>query len=71
MPKYTVRDTHIIHDGVTYGPGDQIELTEEQAAGKTVILTTPPPLPPPLARGGREELGREPEKPNVKKGKGK
>ncbi|MEE8574043.1 MAG: hypothetical protein V3T30_01415, partial [Thermodesulfobacteriota bacterium] len=31
MPTYTVKDTTIIHDGKTYGPGEDIELTEKQA----------------------------------------
>ncbi len=30
--KYIVKDTHIRHGSVTYGPGDIIELTEEEAA---------------------------------------
>jgi len=35
MPKYTVQDTQIKHGGadgvILYGPGDVIELTEEEA----------------------------------------
>ena len=30
--KYIVKDTHIRHGSVTYGPGDVIELTKEEAA---------------------------------------
>ncbi|MBI5810446.1 MAG: hypothetical protein HZB21_04570 [Deltaproteobacteria bacterium] len=30
--KYLVKDTHIRHCDKTYGPGDVIELTEEEAA---------------------------------------
>lgn len=30
--KYIVKDTHIRHGNVTYGPGDVIELTGEEAA---------------------------------------
>ncbi|HEY3276396.1 MAG TPA: hypothetical protein VGJ94_07225 [Syntrophorhabdaceae bacterium] len=38
MPLYRVTDSHIHHDGVLYGPGDTIELAEEQAAGLSVGL---------------------------------
>ncbi len=31
MPAYRVLDAHIYHDGAMYGPGDMVELTEEQA----------------------------------------
>ncbi|MEW6115377.1 MAG: hypothetical protein AB1553_00550 [Nitrospirota bacterium] len=38
MPKYIVEDTHIMHgskgakEAKMYAPGDEIELTEEEAA---------------------------------------
>ncbi|MEW5745277.1 MAG: hypothetical protein AB1805_07575 [Nitrospirota bacterium] len=38
MPKYIVKDTHIMHgakgakEAKTYAPGEEIELTEEEAA---------------------------------------
>ena len=34
MPKYIVLDTHIKKDRKMYGPGQEIELTEEEAIGK-------------------------------------
>ena len=33
--KYIVKETHIRHGDVTYGPGDVIELTQEEAASIT------------------------------------
>jgi len=30
--RYSVKDTHIRHGDRTYGPGEAIELTEEEAA---------------------------------------
>ncbi len=30
--RYTVKDTHIRHGDRTYGPGEMIELTDEEAA---------------------------------------
>lgn len=38
MPKYTVKHTPILHDGVRYGIGDDIELTEKQASEQGVNL---------------------------------
>lgn len=29
--RYTVKDTHIRHGDRTYGPGETVELTEEEA----------------------------------------
>ncbi len=40
MPKYRVKDTHIRHgagkEAKVYGPGDEMDLTEEQAAKLSV-----------------------------------
>ena len=33
--KYIVKETHIRHGNATYGPGDVIELAEEEAASIT------------------------------------
>jgi hypothetical protein len=44
MPKYKVKDTHIRHgagkEAKVYGPGEEMELTEEQAAKLSVEPAT-------------------------------
>jgi hypothetical protein len=43
MPKYTVKDGgKLRHDGKTYGPGDTVELTEDQAKDVQHVLVAPP-----------------------------
>jgi hypothetical protein len=48
MPLYKVFDSHIYHDGKPYGPGDTIELTEEEAGMLRVL---------PLPEGGQGKKG--------------
>lgn len=37
MPKYIVVDTHILHDGTAYAPGDAIELPEDHSFSLSVV----------------------------------
>ena len=39
MPIYKVLHSHILHDGVLYGPGEVIELKENQAEGLRASLS--------------------------------
>lgn len=39
MPKYTVKDTTILHNGTAYGEGDVVEMTEKQAKRLSKFLT--------------------------------